>query len=164
MNLITPDFGIIFWQTVTLLFVIFILGKFAWKPILGIIEQREKRIAGDLDAAQDARKMIAELRHQQKQLIEAANAQREQIIREAENAKSVILEEAGLEAKQLSDRMLEQARLIITEEKEAAFAQLKGEIAKLSVEIAEKLLRKELQSQDKQEELIRKLIEKRSLN
>lgn len=164
MNLITPGFGIIFWQTVTLLFVLFILGKFAWKPILSIIQQREERISSDLRAAEEARKIMDELHNQQKKLIEAAQIQREHIIREAENAKNAILEEARLEAKQLSKRIIEQARLIISEEKEAAFEQIKGEVVKLSVEIAEKLLEKELHTQNKQEELVHQLIKKQPFN
>jgi F-type H+-transporting ATPase subunit b len=97
-------------------------------------------------------------------LIEEANIQREKIILEAESAKSRILEEASLEAKQLSQRLLEQARLVIAEEQEAAFEKLKGEVVKLSVQIAEKLLEKELEPQNKQEALIHKLIQKSYLN
>ncbi len=160
MNLITPDFGIIFWQTVTLLFVLVVLGKFAWKPIVGVIKEREEAIERDLYAADEARKIVAEVEMKQKQLIEKANVQREQIIREAENAKNFILQEASLEAKKLSQHMIEQAKLAIAKEQEAAFEKLKGEVVKLSVEIAEKLLQRELESPNKQEELVRKLIQK----
>jgi F-type H+-transporting ATPase subunit b len=164
MNLITPDFGIIFWQTITLLFVLIVLGKFAWKPILSMIQEREQAVERDLNAADEARKIVAQVHANQKQLIEEANIQREKIILEAESAKSRILEEASLEAKQLSQRVLEQARLVIAEEQEAAFEKLKGEVVKLSVQIAEKLLEKDLEPQNKQEALIYKLMQKSPLN
>jgi F-type H+-transporting ATPase subunit b len=164
MNLITPDFGIIFWQTITLLFVLIVLGKFAWKPILSMIQAREQAVERDLNAADEARKIVAQVHANQKQLIEEASIQREKIILEAESAKSRILEEASLEAKQLSQRVLEQARLVIAEEQEAAFEKLKGEVVKLSVQIAEKLLEKDLEPQNKQEALIYKLMQKSPLN
>jgi F-type H+-transporting ATPase subunit b len=164
MNLITPDFGIIFWQTITLLFVLIVLGKFAWKPILSMIQEREQTVERALDAADEARKIVAELQANQKQLIEEATIQREKIILEAESAKISILEEASLEAKQLSQRMLEQARLVIAEEQEVAFEKLKDEVVRLSVQVAEKLLEKELEPQNKQEALIYKLMQKSHLN
>jgi F-type H+-transporting ATPase subunit b len=117
-----------------------------------------------LYAAGEARKIVAELQANQNQLIEEASIQRGKIILEAENAKSSILEEASLEAKQLSQRMLEQARLVIAEEQKAAFEKLKGEVVKLSVQVAEKLLEKELEPQNKQEALIYKLMQKSHLN
>jgi F-type H+-transporting ATPase subunit b len=164
MNLITPDFGIIFWQIITLLVVLIVLGKFAWKPILAMIQEREQTVERDLHAADEARKIVAELQANQKQLIEEANIQREKIILEAESAKNSILEEASLEAKRLSQRMLEQARLVIAEEQEAAFERLKGEVVRLSVQVAEKLLEKELEPQNKQEALIYRLMQKPHLN
>jgi F-type H+-transporting ATPase subunit b len=164
MNLITPDFGIIFWQTITLLFTLLILGKFAWKPILGVIQQREQRIASDLAAAAEAREILDEVHNQQKQLLEAANVQRTQIIKEAEHIKEAILADATVKANQLSNHMLEQAKLLIAQEKETAFIALKQEVTKLSVELAEKLLVKELQPQDKQEALLERLLQKQLLN
>jgi len=164
MDLITPDFGIIFWQTVTFVLVLFILRIFAWKPILGIIKEREQAIEKDLESAASARKIVNDLHVQQKQLLEKAHIKRDQIIKEAETAKNSILEEAALEAKQLSERILGQARLVIEEEKTAAFEKLKNEVVVLSVQIAEKLIAKELETNNKQEELVYRLMKKASFN
>lgn len=164
MNLITPDFGIIFWQTITLLLVLFILRKFAWKHILNIITEREQAVEKDLAAAAAAKKIVAEVHAQQAELIETAHKKREKIIQEAAATSNAMLEEASVEAKQLSQRLIEQARLVIAEEKEAAFEKLKGEVVTLSVQIAEKLLTKELASDNKQEELVYRLMKKPHLN
>jgi len=164
MNLITPDFGLVFWQSVTLLAVLIILGKFAWKPILHTIKERERKVEESLEAAQDAKRIVAQVQADQAQLLEKANIAREKVLAEAIAARNTILEEAKAEAKQLSQKLLEQARTELREEKEAALATLKNEVVTLSVQIAEKLLEKELNTENKQKELVHSLLQKVHLN
>lgn len=164
MDLITPDFGIIFWQTITLLFVLFILGKFGWKPILQILKQRETHIEEALKGAEEAKQLLAQMRAEQEKLLEKSNREREKIISDAVASKNDILETAQIEARMLSDKVLKEAREVINTEKEIAFDKLKQEIFLISVQVAEKLLAKELNTENKQEELVRRLIKETHLN
>ena len=164
MNLITPDLGLIFWQTVTLLIVLFILGKFAWKPILHIMKERERSVEEALREAEEARELVAQVQVDQERLLEKTNIEREKIIAEAVATKNAILEESKAEAERLGQKLLEQARIVIKEEKEAAFATLKSEVVTLSVQIAEKLLENELKPESKQQELVNSLMKKAYLN
>jgi F-type H+-transporting ATPase subunit b len=164
MDLITPDFGIIFWQTITLLFVLLILGKFGWKPILQILKQREAHIEEALKGAEEANQLLAQIKAEQEKIFEESNRERERIISDAVASKNDILETAKIEARRLSDQVLKEAREVINTEKEIAFDKLKHEIFLISVQVAEKLLAKELNTQDKQEELVRRLIKDTHLN
>jgi len=163
MDLITPDFGIFFWQTVTLVVVIFILGKFAWKPILHLLGEREGYIAQSLQSAQEAKNMVAQMKEEQAKLLEQSTKEREKIIHEAVANKNAILEAASLEARQLGNKVLEEAREVIAAEKELAFDKLKQEIAMLSIQVAEKLLAQELHPEQRQEELVRRLVKETKL-
>lgn len=163
MDLITPDFGIFFWQTVTLAVVIFILGRFAWKPILRMLGEREGYIAESLQNAQEAKKMVTQMKEEQAKLLEQSTKEREMILNDAIANKNAILEAASIEAKQLSTKVLEEARAAIAVEKELAFDKLKQEIALLSVQVAEKLLAQELHPEQRQEELVRKLVKETKL-
>lgn len=160
MNLITPDFGLIFWQTVTLLVVLIVLGKFAWKPILQTIKERERSVEEALEASAAARELVAQVQVEQEQLLIKTNIEREKIIAEAVVTKNTILEESKAAAERLSQQLLEQARVVIEEEKAAAFATLKSEVVTLSVQIAEQLLEQELKPGNKHEELVSRLIQK----
>jgi len=164
MDLITPDFGLIFWQTVTLGVVLWVLGKFAWKPILSTIQAREDSIASALQAAQAAQAMVAQVRAEKETLLQTAHAEREKIITEALATKNALVEEATLEAAQASKKVLEETRAHLEEEKKAAKAVVQNEIAALSVNIAEQLLHSELQHKNAQEELAQRLVEKAQWN
>lgn len=159
MDLITPGFGIIFWQTVTLLVVIFVLGKFAWKPILQLLSEREHHISKSLQDAEEAQNMVKRMKEEHKQMLDRIAEEEKTIILEAINSKNSIIETASLEAKQVSERMLQQAQELIALEKALAFDQLKQDVAHLSIQVAEKLLRKELSTQEGQEALVKKLVE-----
>ena len=164
MDLITPDLGVFFWQTITLAVVLFILGKFAWKPILQILKAREVYIEQSLQSAQEAQKMVVQMKNDQDQLLEQAMKEREKIIDEAVVNKTEILAAAVLEARQLSHQVLEDARGVIAAEKEMAFNKLKQEVAALSIQVAEKLLTAELHTEQRQGELMRKLLLETKLN
>ncbi len=159
MDLITPGFGIIFWQTVTLLVVIFVLGKFAWKPILHLLSEREHHIAKSLQDAEEAKDMVARMKEEHKQMLDRIAEEEKTIVLEAINSKNAIIESAVKEAKQVSERMLKQAQELIAREKALAFDQLKQDVAHLSIQVAEKLLRQELSTQAGQEALVKKLVE-----
>ncbi|MEM7383102.1 MAG: F0F1 ATP synthase subunit B [Bacteroidota bacterium] len=164
MNLVTPDFGLVFWQTIILLVVLFILGKFAWGPILQTIQERERNIEQALTAATVARKTVERVEAAQALLIEKAHAEREEIIAAALDTQHAILEEAKGEAKRLSQQLLEQAGMEIEEARQAALASLKNEVATVAVQIAEKLLAKELSPQSRQKELVESLLAEASWN
>lgn len=163
MDLITPDFGIFFWQTITLLVVLFVLGKFAWKPILRMLGEREGYIAQSLQNAQEAKNMLAQMKEDQEKLVEQSMREKEKIIYEALASKNAILEAASMEARQLGNKVLEDARVVISAEKEMAFDRLKQEIGALSIQVAEKLLAKELHPEQRQEELVRRLVKETKL-
>ena len=164
MELITPDFWIIFWQTIILLFVLFILGKFAWKPILQTLQQRERNIEEALKGAQEAKEILAQMKAEQDQLLENSSREREKMANEAIVTKNSILEAAKIEAQHLSDKVLRDARETIEVEKTMAFDKLKHEIGVISIQVAEKLLAKELNKENKQEDLVRRLVKETHLN
>jgi F-type H+-transporting ATPase subunit b len=164
MDLITPNFGIIFWQTITLLFVLVILGKFGWKPILQILKQRETHMEEALKGAEEAKQLLIQMRAEQDKLLENSSREREKIINDAVASKNDILEAAQIEARQLSDKVLKEAREVINTEKQIAFDKLKHEIFLISIQVAEKLVAKELNTENKQEELVRRLVKEIHLN
>ena len=160
MDLITPDFGLVFWQTVTLLVVLLILGKFAWKPILNAIQERERNIEAALQAAEEAKNMVVQAQIDKEVLLKNAQKEREGLIEEAIAAKNAIIEGAKVEADKVSKKAIEQTKLLLAREKEGALAELKNEVATLSVKIAEQLLQNELQQKAAQEKLVQQLITK----
>jgi F-type H+-transporting ATPase subunit b len=159
MDLITPDFGLFFWQTVTLLVVLLLLGKFAWKPILNAIEEREEHIKAALRAAEVAQEMVARVQADQEALLKTAHTERTRIIAEAVVAKKAIMEEAKVEAEKERKKVIEQTRALLAREEEAALGAVQNMVATLSVQIAEKLLQNELKQQHTQEELVQRLIQ-----
>lgn len=159
MDLITPSFGIIFWQTVTLLAVILILGKFAWKPMLQILNERENNISKSLQDAEKAKEMVVRMKEEQVQLLERIAEEEKKIILEAINSKNSILATANIEAKKITESMMQQAKKLIQAEKALAFDKLKQEVALLSIQIAEKLLIHELSSKEGQEVFMERLVE-----
>ncbi len=162
MDLITPDLGLIFWQTVTLLFVLLILSKFAWKPILKAIHEREKKIEAALQTIEISQKMEAQVQANTKAMLKTARAEHKKLIGEAISARNKIIEEAKVEACEMGKKVTEQTRLLLKEEKEKAKRELQNEVATLSVQIAEKLLHNELRQQPAQEKLTQELIKKTS--
>jgi F-type H+-transporting ATPase subunit b len=159
MNLITPDFGLIFWQTVILLVVLLILGKFAWKPILNAIQEREENVETALQAAEVARRMVAQAQIDKEMLLRTAHTERTKIIELATETQHVIINEAKIEAEKVSKKMIEKTRVLLAEEQEAALEGMKNIVATLSVQIAEKLLQAQLEQRHTQEKLVHRLIE-----
>jgi len=158
MDLLTPDFGLIFWQTITLLTVLLILKKFAWKPILNMIESRENDINLSLEGAAKARKLSQELTAQKGELILSANKEREKILAEAISLKNSIIEDAKTEAKRLVSEAITQSRELIHTERQEAINEIKSQVSILAINIAEKILSEKLSQTSENETLIKRSI------
>lgn len=164
MDLVTPQLGLIFWMVVTFLTALFILKKFAWKPILNALSEREQNIEEALNTARKAKEEMAALKADNEKLIQQARSERDQMLREARDAKDSIIAEAKTKAQAEANKVLTQARETINSEKNAAIAELKNQVAEMSLEIAEKILRHELSNDEKQKMLIQNLIKEVNLN
>lgn len=164
MDLVTPQIGLLFWTVLIFLVLVFLLAKFAWKPILKMVEERTKNIEDALNSAENAKKEMAGLKAENEQIMKDARAERDKIVREAREMKDKIIEESKETAKAEADKILAQARKLIDDEKRAAMNELKDQVASLSIEIAEKILTKELSDKKKQAELIDDILQQSSLN
>ena len=163
-SLIEPAIGLIFWTTLTFILLLVILGKFAWKPILGAIKTREKGIEDALAKAESALNDMRELKSNNEKILAEARVERDNLLKEARDTKDSIIAEAKAKSQSEADRIMSSAREQITNEKNAAVAELKNQVATLSIEIAEKILRSELSSDDKQKALVNNLMKDVNLN
>lgn len=164
MKLVTPEFGLIFWMSLTFLTILFLLSKFAWKPIMNAIREREKSIEDALNSAEKAKDEMARLQAGNEKLIREAQAERDAMLKAARDAKEQIVAEAKAQANQEAERLIAIARETIRNERQAAVVELKNQVAQLSLDVAEKLLRQELSTAQKQEELASQLISDLKLN
>ena len=133
--------GLFFWQTVIFLLLIWLLKKYAWTPILNIINDREEGIKNALESAEKAREEIKNLKASNDKVLKEAKIERDNILKEASSLKKSILEEAKSEAKTEAQKIIDNANDSIKNEKEAAVSEIKKQVASLSIEIAEKLIR-----------------------
>ena len=164
MDLITPEIGLFFWQTIVFLVLLFLMAKFAWKPILNSVRNREQSINDALASAENARKEMQNLKSDNEQLMKEARAERDAILREARELKEKTIADASEEAKVKADKIVADAKRSIELEKQSAMAELKNQVAELSVEIAEKIVRKELSSEKEQHQMIEKMLGDAKLN
>jgi F-type H+-transporting ATPase subunit b len=164
MDLILPSFGLIFWMTLTFVIVFFTLKKFAWKPILGALKEREQSIQTALDSAEKAKQEMAALQASNEKILQDARAERDNLLKEARETKDAIINEAKGKAQKEATKLVQDAREAIQNEKSAALAELKSQVANLSIEIAEKILKSELSSDDKQKALVNNMLKEVSLN
>jgi F-type H+-transporting ATPase subunit b len=164
MELLTPGTGLIIWQAIVFLALFFLLAKFAWKPILSSLKERETSIQSALDAAERAKQEITLLKADNQKLLNEAREERERIMREAREAANRMKEEAQLEAKKSADKIIEDARAAIQIEKQAALKEVKVQVALFSLEIAEKLMKKNLADDKAQKELVNSYIKDLKLN
>ncbi|CCM10478.1 ATP synthase subunit b [Cardinium endosymbiont cEper1 of Encarsia pergandiella] len=158
MTLITPDFGIIFWQTITFLVVLLVLSKFAWRPILEILKAREDAVAHAVYKITEAKVLIKQLEEDRAKLIEEAHLERARIVGEALVTQRAIIDQAHQEALVLKERLLAEAKVAITREEERALETVKANVGSLVVQITEKLLVKELSQDSSQWALIERLM------
>ena len=164
MELVQPGIGLIIWMTVAFSILLWILAKFAWKPIMKGLKEREDSIDEALNAANTAREEMKELKFSNEQLLKEAKEQRDIILREARQVKESIIEEAKEKAGAEANRIVEGAKESIQNEKMAALTEMKNELATLSIDIAEKILKEELESKDKHKALIDRLVKEASKN
>lgn len=164
MELVNVGIGLIFWMTLAFLLLVFILRKFAWKPIMGALKEREDSIENALHMADKAREEMAQLQANNEQLLREAREERDAMLKETRQLRDNIIEEAKQKANAEYNRILDSARENIQFEKMAAITELKNEVASLSLQFAEKLLREELSDKAKHEEYIRKHINEIKFN
>lgn len=146
--------GLFFWQTLLFLILLFLLRKYAWKPILKAVNDREESIESALEQAEKAREEMQKLQSDNENILREARAERDGILKEARDIKATIIEEAKTKAGEEAVKMIEQAKEQITNQKLAAITELKNQVAEMSIQIAEIVLRKELDSKEKQAELV----------
>ncbi|MDO6674465.1 F0F1 ATP synthase subunit B [Tenacibaculum sp. 1B UA] len=156
--------GLFFMQLVILAVLIFLLAKFAWKPILSALNEREEGIQKALDQAENARKEMQNLQADNERLLKEARAERDTMMKEAREIKDKIIADAKQEAEEQTSTMVENAKATIKQEQQAAIAELKKKVGDLSIEIAQKVVRKELASQDDQLKLVEGMLEEVILN
>ena len=164
MDLITPDIGLAFWTLLVFMLLLFILTKFVWKPVLGAVNAREKNISESLELAVKTKAEMAALHAQNENLLKEARAQRDEIVRDAKETASKMVEDAKTVSKVEAEKIIVSARQAIEAEKASAIAEIRSQVADLSVQIAEKIIRKELSSEDKQKSLASDLAQEINLN
>jgi len=164
MQLVTPDIGLLFWMLVSFSIVFFILKKFAWKPILNMLQERDHSIEKALKTAEKARASIEKLQAENARILEEAHTEREKIFNEAMVIKEKIVGEAREQAVKERDKIINDARAAIESEKVAAIRDMRNVATELSVQVAEKLLRRELSTDVKQKELVEQLVNEIPVN
>lgn len=153
-----PDSGLLFWMTIIFAIVFFVLAKFGFPIITGMVEKRNKRIADSLEAARIAEDAIAHLTEEQERIISETRASQAKLLQEAAAERDKMIAQAQDKAREEAQKIMNDARVRIQEEKEAAVREVRQEVAKLSIAIAEKVIRKELSNDDAQKTLVDKLL------
>jgi F-type H+-transporting ATPase subunit b len=164
MELVQPGIGLIIWMTIAFALLLWILAKFAWKPIMKGLREREQTIEDALNLANKTREEMKELKFSNEQLLKEAKEERDNILRDARKVKESIIEAARVKANEEANRMIENAKETINFEKLAAIHEMKNQLAVLSIEIAEKIVKQELSAKGKQKEYIERLIDEVNVN
>lgn len=158
------SFGLFIWQLVIFIGLIFLLKKFAWKPILDTINKREEDIKEALISAKNARKEMQDLQENNQRILQEARSERDNMLKEAREIKEKIIADSKGEAQIQGQKMIEQAKEAIKSERDKAISELKSQISVLSIEIAEKLLKEELKDKEAQKKMIEKMLTDIKLN
>ena len=158
------SFGLFFWQTIIFIGLIFLLKKFAWKPILDAVNEREDGIKNALLSAENAKKEMQNLQADNQRILQEARLERDTMLKEAREMKEKMIADSKNEAQAQGLKMIEQAKATIESEKNAAVAELKAQVSNLSLEIAEKLLKNELSNKESQVKLVEKMLGDAKLN
>lgn len=164
MDLLNPGTGLIIWQALIFIALFFLLSKLAWKPILGSLKERETSIQQALDQAEKAKIEMASLKSDNEKLLREARDERDKILKVAREAAAQIHDQAQSDAKKTADRIIEDAKSIIQTEKAAALRDVREQVATFSLEVAEKLMKKNLSDDKSQKELISTYIKDLKLN
>ena len=158
------SFGLFFWQALILVVLLVLLAKYAWKPIMTSITEREEGILNAIASAENAKKEMQNLKADNEKLLAAARAERDLMLKEAREMREKMIADSKTDAQAEGARMIEQAKIAIQSEKNAAMSELKAQVSTLSLEIAEKLLKTELASKDSQKQLVEKMLGEVTLN
>ncbi|HET9486109.1 MAG TPA: F0F1 ATP synthase subunit B [Chryseosolibacter sp.] len=164
MQLLTPGLGLIIWQIIVFLLLLLLLAKLAWKPIINSLKDRERSIQEALETAEKARHEMSQLKSDNERLLNEAREERDRILREAREVSSRMKEDAQHEAKKMTDKIVEDARAAINIEKQAALKEVKVQVAMFSLEIAEKLMKKNLSSDKAQKDLVETYVKDLKVN
>lgn len=162
--LIAPNLGLIVWQALVLLVLIFLLKKFAWKPILKALKDREESISTALQQAEMAKEEMAKLQSENEELLNKARQERDMMLKEARETREKMVADAKDQAKTEAERIITAARETIRHEKLAAIADLKNQVATLSIEVAEKIIKSDLADNQKHETFANAIIDDMNLN
>ena len=165
MDKLIQDFsiGLFFWQLILFVGLVLLLKKFAWKQILGAVNEREEGIKTALASAEDAKKEMQNLNASNEQLLKDARAERDALMKDARDIKDKMIADAKEETKEITAKLIENAQASIVQEKQAALAELKKQVAELSIGIAETVIKKELASKDDQLKLVEEILKEVTL-
>lgn len=158
MSLVTPDIGLLFWMCLSFGVVVFLLGKYAWKPILNSVQQREASIEDALNEAKKMREDMARMSASNEEIMRQARAERETLLKEARDIRDKEIGDAKAKAKAEADAMLGRAREDIRNEKNAAITELRNQVAELSLQVAERILKEKLGDASAQKALVDKVM------
>ncbi len=164
MELLTPGFGLVFWMLISFFVLLLILRKYAWKPILNSVKKREESIQTALDSAKEAEKKLSTLKSENEALLAETKKERDMILKEAREAKEKIINDAKVIAQEEAARLTASARENINNEKMKAVTELRNQVAILSVEIAEKILKEKMGDSAKQTEVMENILKEVTLN
>ncbi|MCU0398662.1 MAG: F0F1 ATP synthase subunit B [Cyclobacteriaceae bacterium] len=164
MELLTPGTGLIIWQSLIFLLLVLLLSRYAWKPILNSLKERETSIQNALDTAEKARLEMAKLQSDNEKLLKETREERDKILKEAREASNRLKDEAQIDARKSADKIIEDARAAIQIEKQAALKEVRTQVALFSLEVAEKLMKKNLSTDKAQKEQVEQYIKDLKLN
>jgi F-type H+-transporting ATPase subunit b len=164
MELLLPKLGLILWTLVAFIFVLYILGKYAWKPILKSLDEREKNITDSILSAENVKKEMAALKSENEALLAKAREERSLMMREAKETRDKIIQEAKEQARKETSKIVADAQGVINQQKMAAITDLKNQVGNLVLEVSEKVLRRELNNKEDQEKYIQQLAQNVELN
>lgn len=158
------SFGLFFFQIAAFVVLLLLLKKYAWKPILAAIEQRENGISDAMEAAEKARAEMVSLKSDNEKLMQEAREQRDTLIKEARQIKEKLISDASVEAEEKAKAIIEKAKQAIQAEKQSAMADIKTQMSELSIDIAEKVMKKELSEKEGQMKLVDEMLKEVELN
>lgn len=162
--LVLPDIGLVVWSTIAFLILLIVLGKFAWKPIMKGIHEREAGIADAIASAEKVKAEMAQLQNENEALLAKAREERAQLLKEARETKDKIVNEAKEQAKAEANKIILEAQAAINHQKQAAITEVKNQVGNLVIEVSEKVLRRELSNKSEQETYINNLAKEIKLN
>lgn len=164
MELLTPGTGLIIWQLIVFVLLVLLLSKLAWKPIINSLKERERSIQDALDTAEKARHEMSQLRSDNERLLKEAREERERILREAREVANRMKDEAQHDAKKTADKIIEDAKAAINIEKQAALKEVRIQVSMFALDIAEKLMKKNLSGDKAQKDLVESYIKDLKIN